>query len=98
MLAIRFGWQDNLFRQPEASEFRTVKIRGSTSCHRPTFQVRQLNGENCRLDFVQAEIAADYAVIIPRIHSLIAENAHLSCELVVPAQDHSGITSGPEVF
>ena len=50
------------------------------------------------LDFVEAKIAPDDRVIIARFHSMIAKTAQFPRQLIIPADDHSGIASSSEVF
>src|SRR5262249_21214697 len=60
--------------------------------------MRQFHFENCGLQFVEPEIAANKLMLIMRFHTVVPANAHSIGELFVLTQDHSRVSRGAEIF
>src|SRR5690606_7206826 len=65
---------------------------------RPAVEMRQLREQHRGLQLVEAEISADHRVVILRLSTVHAENAHPLGELRVVRHAHSGITERAEVL
>src|SRR5260370_19912682 len=60
--------------------------------------MRQFHFENCGLQFVEPEIAANKLMLVMRFHTVLPANAHSIGELFVLTHDHSRVSRVAEIF
>ena len=64
----------------------------------PLGEVRRLDAQNRGLERVHPEIAADEVVVVLRLHSVIAQKTHATCEIGIVRGDQTGIAERAEIL
>ena len=64
----------------------------------PGIQVRQLHIEHCRLQLIDAEIAADQGVVVLGFAAVHPQHAHALGERRILGDAHAGIAEGAQVL
>ena len=95
---VEFGGQRHFLQQTRAGERLAVEIRAFAPAGGPRVEVWQLDGKDCGLERVEAEIAADEIVVILLGHAVHAHRAQARAERRIARRRHAAVAEAAEVF
>src|SRR5947207_13790404 len=97
-LSVWFHRQFDCSLQSSTSKFIGIKLRRFPSRGRPAIQMWQFHFQDCGLQLIEAEIAANELMLVTRFHPVLPANTQSIRELIVSAYDQSSIAGRAEIF